>query len=79
MARVKTEVKLSALATQVGGSHYKDFEIQPIEYCEKNGLGACESAIVKYVSRWREKGGLEDLNKIKHYVDLLIEIHELDS
>jgi hypothetical protein len=37
-----------------------------------NGLNACETAIVKYISRWREKGGVEDLEKIKHYVDLLI-------
>ena len=66
----------SALATQVGGNHYKNHIIQPVEYCEANRLGACESAIVKYITRWRDKGGLDDLNKIKHYVDLLIETEQ---
>ena len=66
----------SALAIQVGGNHYKDCTIQPVEYCEANRLGACESAVVKYITRWRDKGGLEDLNKVKHYVDLLIETEQ---
>lgn len=66
----------AALNTQVGGSHYRKMRIQPIEYCEANELGACESAIVKYISRWESKGGLQDLEKIKHYVDLLIETRE---
>ena len=66
----------SALNTQVAGSHYKHRKIQPIEYCEANRLGACESAIVKYITRWREKGGMKDLEKIKHYVDLLIETEQ---
>lgn len=66
----------TALKNQVGGNHYKEMIIQPIEFCEANGLGACESAIVKYISRWRSKGGYEDLRKIKHYVDLLIEMNE---
>ena len=66
----------SALATQVGGNHYKSCTIQPVEYCEANRLGACESAIVKYITRWQDKGGLDDLNKIKHYVDLLIETEQ---
>ena len=66
----------SALAIQVGGNHYKNCTIQPVEYCEANRLGACESAVVKYITRWRDKGGLDDLNKIKHYVDLLIETEQ---
>ena len=66
----------SPLAIQVGGNHYKDCTIQPVEYCEANRLGACESAVVKYITRWRDKGGLEDLNKVKHYVDLLIETEQ---
>jgi hypothetical protein len=76
MSRTKRQ-SVSALNTQVGGDHYKELPIQPIEYCEKNELTACESAVVKYITRWREKGGKEDLEKIKHYVDLLIEINEL--
>lgn len=68
---------MSALDVQVGGAHYKDRKIQPIEYIHANGLGYCEGAIVKYITRWRDKNGLEDLNKIKHYVDLLIELEGL--
>lgn len=66
----------SALAIQVAGNHYRNRIIQPVEYSEANRLGACESAVVKYITRWRDKGGLEDLNKIKHYVDLLIETEQ---
>jgi hypothetical protein len=64
---------MSALKEQVGGRHYADMEIQPIEFIMKNGLGFCEGNIVKYVSRWRGKGGIEDLRKARHYLDLLIE------
>lgn len=70
---------MSALDIQVGGEHYKTKKIQPIEYCEANKLSACESAVVKYITRWREKGGIQDLNKIKHYVDLLIELNGLSE
>ena len=63
----------SALDVQVGGGHYKDLPIQPIEYCMANGLDACQSSIVRYVTRFRNKGGIEDLQKAKHYIDLLIE------
>ena len=70
------QVRKDPLNIQVGGSHYKTMRIQPLEFCVANKLGPCESAIVKYISRWREKGGYEDLRKIKHYVDLLIELDE---
>jgi len=58
---------------QVGGNHYREMKIQPIEYITKNGLNYAEGNVVKYVSRWRKKGGIEDLRKAKHYIDLLIE------
>lgn len=61
-----------ALNQQVGGDHYKTKAIQPIEYIHANNLNYSEGAIVKYISRWRDKNGIEDLEKIKHYVDLLI-------
>lgn len=64
----------SALDTQEGGDHYKSRGIQPIEYIHANGLNFSEGSIVKYITRWRQKGGIEDLKKIKHYVDLLIEM-----
>lgn len=68
------ETKVSALNTQCGGDHYKDRAIQPIEYIHANGLPFIEGSIVKYITRWRDKGGVQDLEKIKHYVDLLIEL-----
>lgn len=70
---------MSALDRQVGGDHYRKGKIQPIEYIHSNRLGYIEGAIVKYITRWREKGGREDLEKIKHYVDLLIELEKLDG
>lgn len=60
------------LATQVGGRHYKDMKIQPIEYILANGIGFVEGAVIKYVSRWRDKGGVEDLKKARHFLDILI-------
>ena len=68
-----------SLNDQVGGIHYKTLPIQPIVYCELNGLSACESAVVKYVSRWRNKGGVEDLKKARHYLDILIEMSNRDE
>ena len=58
---------------QVAGSHYQKLKIQPIEYILANELGFCEGAIIKYISRWRSKGGVEDLRKIKQFCDFLIE------
>jgi hypothetical protein len=62
------------LSLQVGGDHYRTKPIQPVQYCMANNLNICEAAIVKYATRWADKGGVEDLLKIKHYVDLLIEL-----
>lgn len=70
---------MSALDKQEGGNHYKKYEIQPAVFCQLNKLGWCESNVVKYITRWKDKGGLEDLKKVKHYVDLLIEIEGLDD
>lgn len=64
---------MSAKDIQVGGSHYKDMKIQPVEYIVANDLGYCEGNVVKYVSRWKSKGGVDDLRKARHYIDLLIE------
>ena len=64
---------MKSLETQIGGSHYKGFAIQPAEYSIKNKLGFAEGNIVKYVSRFGLKGGLEDLYKARHYLEMLIE------
>jgi hypothetical protein len=64
---------MKAKDIQVGGNHYKNLKIQPIEYIQANDLSYCEANVVKYVTRWRSKNGVEDLRKAKHYIDLLIE------
>lgn len=62
------------LDVQVGGSHYKHFKIQPVEYTRANRFGDIEAAIIWYISRWQVKGGFQDLEKIKHFCDLLMEM-----
>ena len=62
-----------ALDKQIGGSHYKDSKIQPIEYILENNIGYIEGNVIKYVSRWKQKNGVQDLKKARHYLDLLIE------
>ncbi len=58
---------------QVGGDHYSKYPIQPTEYIIKNNLNFCEGNVIKYVTRWKDKGGVEDLKKARHYLDMLIE------
>lgn len=65
---------MTATAEQVGGDHYKEMAIQPVEFIHRNGLGFIEGCVVKYVSRWRKKNGIEDLRKARHFLDLLIEM-----
>jgi hypothetical protein len=65
--------KPQALETQIGGSHYKKLKIQPVEYIMANDLGFCEGCAIKYLTRWKDKGGLDDLRKAKHFIDILIE------
>lgn len=65
----------SAFDNQEGGDHYKEQAIQPIQFIFWNRIGYAEGNVIKYVSRWRSKGGVEDLKKARHYLDMLIE-HE---
>ena len=64
------------LERQIGGAHYKDFKIQPIEYVHANGIGFAEGNAIKYISRWRGKGGVTDLRKAIHTLEMLIELEE---
>jgi len=64
----------SALDVQVQGDHYKSLKIQPIEYIHANGIPFAEGSVIKYVTRWRDKGGIKDLEKARHFLDLLIEL-----
>jgi hypothetical protein len=69
-----TEAELNALNKQVAGDHYKKLNIQPVEYIYANGIGYFEGNVIKYVTRWRDKNGLADLEKAKHYIELLIQL-----
>lgn len=70
---------MSALDSQVGGTHYKKLKIQPMEYSMANGLDACQHTIIKYVTRFRDKGGIADLEKAKHTLDMLIEFEKITN
>ena len=65
---------MKANENQVGVEHYKGKEIQPWDYIAGNNIGYMEGNIIKYVSRWREKGGVQDLQKARHYLEKLIEM-----
>jgi len=66
----------TANETQIGGNHYKAKSIQPWDFIAANQIGYFEGNIVKYVSRWRDKGGINDLKKARHYLDKLIELED---
>ncbi len=63
----------SPLSTQIGGDHYTKLAIQPMQYSMKNGLDPLQHTIIKYVTRFRDKAGIEDLEKARHCIDMLIE------
>lgn len=62
-----------ASETQVGGDHYRNLPVQPFHYSMANGLDPIQHTIIKYVTRFRGKGGIADLEKAKHCIDLLIQ------
>ena len=64
---------MNPLDTQEGGTHYKDMKIQPAEFIHANNIGYFEGNVIKYVSRWRNKNGIEDLKKapISEIVDII--------
>jgi len=64
----------SALDKQVGGRHYKDFKIQPIEFITANKLSFIQASIIKYICRYDKKNGKEDIDKAIHYCELLKEL-----
>lgn len=61
---------------QVGGAHYAIKAIQPWDFILANNIGYMEGNIIKYLSRWKDKGGVEDLKKAQHYLQKLIETHD---
>ena len=70
----RTRMTEYSLGKQVGGDHYKDLPIQPVEFIHANAIGYFEGNVIKYVSRWRNKNGIADLEKAKHYIELLIDL-----
>ncbi|TQE96063.1 MAG: DUF3310 domain-containing protein [Spiribacter salinus] len=69
---------MSAKDSQIGGSHYRHMPIQITEFCQRNQLNFCESNVVKYVCRHRQKHGREDIEKAIHYLELLLEFEYPD-
>lgn len=70
---ISFEDKDNPFEKQVGGNHY-DIPIQPVEFIERNGLGFCVGNCIKYLCRYQKKNGKQDLEKAKHYIDLLIQL-----
>ena len=74
---IKTDLKKEAMKAtlkQVGGNHYKDCKIQPIEFIVGNDLTFCEGNAVKYITRHRRKGeGAKDIQKAIHYLEMILE------
>ncbi len=68
---------MSAKDNQIGGDHYRKLAVQPAEYILRNKLGWAEGTVIGYLTRWRDKGGVEDLRKAVHVIELLIEAKEL--
>jgi hypothetical protein len=78
----KTDLKKQALKgtlKQVGGNHYKDCKIQPIEYIVANNLTYSEGNVIKYVTRSRRKGGRKDIEKAMHYLEMILETEYNDE
>ena len=69
----------SAWDTQVGGIHYKQFKIQPMQFALENNLDAAQQNVIKYIMRHSFKNGKQDLEKAKHYIDLMIEFYYGDG
>ena len=80
---IKTDLKKQALKAtlkQVGGSHYKDCKIQPVEYIVGNDLTFLEGNIIKYITRHRRKGeGRKDIEKVIHYAEMILEMEYKDE
>lgn len=65
-----------ATGSQVGGNHYSKLAIQPVEYIHANNIPFMEGCAIKYLTRWRDKGGVQDLEKAKHFIEMLIELEK---
>jgi beta-N-acetylglucosaminidase len=69
----------NALDVQVGGSHYKKLKIQPAQYNHANGIGFLAGNVIKYATRYADKGGADDIRKAIHYCQLILELEYNES
>ena len=69
---------MSALNTQIGGTHYQMMPIQPVEFIARNKIPYLEGNVIKYLCRYRHKNGRQDLQKAAHYIELLIEMYDAE-
>ena len=64
---------MNLLQSQVGGTHYQNYKVQPIIWALDNHINAAEFSILRYLLRYKHKNGLEDLNKALHYTQILMQ------
>jgi len=64
---------MSVWKKQVGGKHYIKYKIQPSQFVVENQLLYPEGSVIKYIVRHQDKGGKQDLEKAKHFIDMIIE------
>jgi hypothetical protein len=69
-----TPEEWDALSRQVGGGHYKELAIQPVEFIVANNIPFCEASAIKYICRHGLKGGKQDIDKAIHFLELLKEL-----
>lgn len=67
---------MSANDHHPGGDHYKKRKIQPWDYIVANDIGFLAGNVIKYVTRFEDKNGIQDLEKAKHYLEKLIEVSQ---
>ncbi len=72
MTKIFDESWDDPLVSQVGGDHYSKLNIQPVEYIIANNLNYLQGNVIKYVTRYRDKNGIEDLKKAEHYLQMLM-------
>jgi hypothetical protein len=76
MTKIFDESWDDPLTAQVGGSHYKNLVIQPVEYITANNLSYLQGSVIKYVTRYKNKNGIEDLQKATHFIQMMIQEEE---
>lgn len=67
------------LDRQVGGDHYKKYKIQPAEYMHANNIPFLEGEAISYITRWRDKNGIPDIQKAIHVLEILIQLEEANK